>query len=205
MHISDKLTEVNYNRYQNFSSRYTGSNSKAAIYAFRGDVYVGLEAETLTKSDIDFAESHLRILSGLYGLLKPMDKMQAYRLEMGTNLKNPKGKNLYDFWNGTLTSEINKTLKKNSNDLIVNLASKEYFSALDRKQLKGEIIDVGIKEYKEGKLKFISFNAKKARGLIARYIIKNRITTKRGLMGFDYDGYTYQEDLSSDNEFMFVR
>lgn len=205
MHISDKLTEVNYNRYQNFSSRYTGSNSKAAIYAFKGDVYVGLEAETLTKSDIDFAESHLRILSGLYGLLKPMDKMQAYRLEMGTNLKNPKGKNLYDFWNGTLTSEINKTLKKNSNDLIVNLASKEYFSALDRKQLKGEIIDVGIKEYKEGKLKFISFNAKKARGLIARYIIKNRITTKRGLMGFDYDGYTYQEDLSSDNEFMFVR
>lgn len=205
MHISDKLTEVNYNRYQNFSSRYTGSNSKAAIHAFKGDVYVGLEAETLTKSDIDFAESHLRILSGLYGLLKPMDKMQAYRLEMGTNLKNPKGKNLYDFWNGTLTSEINKTLKKNSNDLIVNLASKEYFSALDRKQLKGEIIDIGIKEYKEGKLKFISFNAKKARGLIARYIIKNRITTKKGLMGFDYDGYTYQEDLSSDNEFMFVR
>jgi len=205
MHISDKLTELNYERYQNFSSRYTGGNSKAAIYAFKGDVYVGLDALTLGQKDIEFAEDHLRILSGLYGLLKPMDKMQAYRLEMGTNLKNPKGKNLYDFWNDTLTSDINKTLKKNKNDLIVNLASKEYFSALDRKKLKGEIIDIGIKEYKDGKLKFISFNAKKARGLMARYIIKNKIKSKEGLKGFDYDGYTYQEDLSSVSEFMFVR
>jgi len=205
MHISDKLASLNHGRYQEFSSRYTDNNSKAAIYAFKGDVYIGLDAETLSKADLTFAEKHLRILSGLYGCLRPMDKMQPYRLEMGTALKNPRGKNLYDFWREPLTKDINKTLKKNGNDLIVNLASKEYFSALDKKGLKGELIDIGFKEYRDGKLKFISFNAKKARGMMARYIIQERITTKEGLKGFNADGYGYDEELSSDKEFLFVR
>ena len=131
--------------------------------------------------------------------------MQAYRLEMGTSLKTDKGNNLYDFWKGLLTKEINKTLKKNKNDLIINLASKEYFSALDKKGLKGDLIDIGFKEYRDGKLKFISFSAKKARGMMARYIVKERIEAKEGLKGFDYDGYAYDEGLSSDKEYMFVR
>ncbi len=205
MHISDKLANLNHERYQNFSSRYTTSNSKAAIFAFKGDVYQGFKVEELDADDLLYAEAHLRILSGLYGCLKPLDKMQAYRLEMGTSLKTDKGNNLYDFWKGLLTKEINKTLKKNKNDLIINLASKEYFSALDKKGLKGDLIDIGFKEYRDGKLKFISFSAKKARGMMARYIVKERIEAKEGLKGFDYDGYAYDEGLSSDKEYMFVR
>ncbi len=205
MHISDKLTELNHKRYHSFSSRYTDKNSKAAIYAFRGDVYLGLDADTLTSKDLDFAEKHLRILSGLYGLLKPYDKMQPYRLEMGTALKNNKGKNLYEFWKDTLTKEINKSLKKNQNDLIVNLASKEYFSAIDKSTLKGEIQDISFKEYKGDTLKFISFNAKKARGLMTRYIIQNRITNRDDLKGFNLEGYTYSEENSTDQNYMFVR
>jgi len=205
MHVSDKLAELNHSRYQKFSSRYTDNNSKAAIFAFKGDVYVGLDVECFSVSDLNFAEKHLRILSGFYGCLKPLDKMQPYRLEMGTALKNSKGHNLYEFWRKPLTKEINKTLKNNKNDLIVNLASKEYFSALNRKGLDGEIIDIGFKEYRDGKLKFISFNAKKARGTMSRYIIKNRILTKEGLKGFNLDGYSYDEGLSSDKEYMFIR
>lgn len=205
MHISDKLAEQNYKRYQDFSSRYTPANSKAAIYAFKGDVYVGLQADSLNKKDLDFAQQHLRILSGFYGLLRPMDKMQAYRLEMGTGLKNASGKNLYDFWQESVTKEINSSLKANNNELLINLASNEYYKAIDQKKLKAEVLNIGFKEYRDEKLKFISFSAKKARGLMSHYIIKNRITDKEELKGFDYEGYSYHSELSSSEEYMFVR
>lgn len=205
MHISDKLAVLNHRRYQDFSSRYTGSNSKAAIYAFKGDVYVGLQADTLDIKDLKFAQNHLRILSGFYGILRPLDKMQAYRLEMGTNLKNDSGSNLYDFWKDTIAKDINSTLKENGNNLLVNLASNEYYKAVDQAVLKADVLNIGFKEYRDEKLKFISFSAKKARGLMSHYIIKNKIKKKEDLKGFDYEGYSYQEELSSDKEYMFVR
>ncbi len=205
MHISDKLADLNHQRYQDFSSRYTGTNSKAAIFAFKGDVYVGLQADTLNEKDLEFAQKHLRILSGFYGLLRPLDKMQAYRLEMGTNLKNASGSNLYDFWQESITKEINASLKANGNQLIINLASNEYFKAVNKSKLKAEVLNIGFKEYRDDKLKFISFNAKKARGLMSHYIIKNKIESKEALKGFDYEGYGYVEDLSSEKEYMFVR
>lgn len=205
MHISDKLAELNHKRYQDFSSRYTPTNSKAAIYAFRGDVYVGLQADTMDKKDLEFAQKHLRILSGFYGLLRPMDKMQPYRLEMGTSLKNEKGSNLYDFWQDTITKEINASLKANGNNLLINLASNEYYKAVLQNKLKAEVLNIGFKEYRDEKLKFISFSAKKARGLMSQYIIKNKITQKEDLKGFDYEGYMYKDDLSTSKEYMFVR
>ncbi len=205
MHISDKLAELNSDRYHAYSARYNAKNSKAAIYMFKGDVYQGFDADSLEVPDIAYAQDHVRILSGLYGLLRPMDKMQAYRLEMGTRLKTPKGNNLYDFWKETLTKEINRTLKEINSDLIVNLASVEYFSALNKKELKAEIHDVTFKEYRDDKLKFISFSAKKARGYMARYICKNKIENKEDLKGFDYEGYSFMEDGSTEGNYLFVR
>lgn len=205
MHISDKLAALNYERYHTYNSRYTVKNSKAAIYMFKGDVYQGFDADSLSAEDIIFAQEHVRILSGLYGLLKPMDKMQAYRLEMGTKLKTDKGNNLYDFWKETLTKELNKTVMAQPNPLVVNLASKEYFSAIDKKKLKAEVLDITFKEYRGDVLKFVSFSAKKARGYMTRYISKNRITNREDIKGFDYEGYRYQADLSSELDFAFVR
>jgi len=205
MHISDKLAKTNYDRYQNFSSRYTPSNSKAAIYAFKGDVYVGFEASTLKTKDISYAQNHVRILSGLYGILRPMDKMQPYRLEMGTKLKNRHGSNLYQFWGNDITKEINKTLKEHKDKTIINLASNEYFNSVNKKELNGDILDIGFKENRNGKLMFVSFTAKKARGMMARYIVQNRIERKEDLKGFQVDGYHYAEDLSSASNYMFVK
>lgn len=205
MHIKEKLAQLNYDRYQSFSDSYTKKNSKAAILAFNGDVYVGLEAKTFNTKELERAESSIRILSGLYGVLRPLDKMQPYRLEMGTNLKNPKGANLYKFWGDQVSSQINKDLKKSGSNYILNLASKEYFSVLDKNLLKGELIDVSFKEYRDGKLKFITFNAKKARGMMARYAVKNNIKTIDGLKGFDYDNYTFEESLSTEKSLLFVR
>jgi cytoplasmic iron level regulating protein YaaA (DUF328/UPF0246 family) len=205
MHISEKLATENYDRYQNFSSRYTPNNSKAAISAFVGDVYVGFDAKSLTQKDIDFANDHIRILSGLYGLLRPLDKMQPYRLEMGTKLKNQSGKNLYEFWDGDITKQINKDLKKVNSEILVNLASNEYFKSIKKDQLKAQIINVDFREYKGDELKFISFNAKKARGIMARYIVQNRILKVDGLKGFDIDDYRYEESLSTEDNLMFVR
>ena len=205
MGISDKLAELNYERFQDFSLKYTQKNSKSAIRTFKGDVYVGLKAEDLSDKELAFAEKHVRILSGLYGILKPLDKIQPYRLEMGTALKNPKGKNLYEFWREILTAEVNKNIKKLKNPFIVNLASKEYFSALNRKEIEAEIIDIGFKEYRGDKLQFVSFNAKKARGIMTRYIVKNRILDIESLKAFDLDGYGYDESLSSPSELLFTR
>ncbi len=205
MHISDKLAETNYNRYQKFASRYTPKNSKASIYAFKGDVYVGFDAASLKTKDILYAQDHLRILSGLYGILRPMDKMQPYRLEMGTKLKNEHGSNLYQFWGDDITREINKVLKLHKDKTIINLASNEYFQSVNKKSLKGDILDIGFKEDRNGKLMFVSFNAKKARGMMARYIVENRIEVKEDIKGFQMDGYRFEEDLSSDSNYMFIK
>jgi len=205
MHISDKLAALNYGRYQSFGSRYTDTNSKAAIYMFRGDVYQGFDADSLDAKAMTFAQHHLRILSGLYGLLRPMDKMQPYRLEMGTRLNNPKGPNLYEFWRDRVTEEINDHMSSMKNPLLVNLASNEYFKAVDVRKLDHKPIDVTFKEYRDGKLKFVSFNAKKARGYMSRYICNNQITKKEDLKGFDLEGYGYDEALSTETNLAFTR
>lgn len=205
MKLSDKLTELNYERYHAYSDKFGTKNSKAAMYAFQGDVFQGLAPSDFGEKEVEFAEDHFRILSGLYGLLKPMDKMQAYRLEMGTRLHNQHGTNLYHFWGDQITDELNKTLKSMANPYLVNLASNEYYEVVNKNKINYPIINFTFKEYRDGKLKFISFNAKKARGLMSRYIIKNKILDKEGLKGFDLEDYTYESDLSNDKEYVYVR
>jgi len=205
MKISDKLAALNYGRYQNFGSRYTQENSKAAIFMFKGDVYQGFGADTLDAKALTYAQKHLRIISGLYGLLRPMDKMQPYRLEMGTRLDNPKGPNLYEFWRDTITADINTALSEMKSDLLVNLASNEYFDAVDKKQLDAKILDITFKEYRDGKLKFVSFSAKKARGFMARYMAKENIKKMEDIKGFDYENYAFDESISSEYNYGFTR
>jgi len=205
MNISDKLASLNYQRNQDFQEEFTEENSRAAMYAFKGDVYVGLQAQEFKKKDVTYANKHLRILSGLYGLLKPMDKIQPYRLEMGTSLKVGRKKNLYEFWGNKIAEELQESLSKHKNKSIINLASNEYFKAVKLDELKDQIIEVGFKEYRDGKLKFVSFNAKKARGLMSQYIIKNRISTLEGIKAFNLEDYAYDESLSTDNHLMFTR
>ncbi len=205
MKLSDNLTELNYERYHAYSNKFNVKNSKAAMYAFQGDVFQGLAPEDFGESEIEFAENHFRVLSGLYGLLKPMDKMQAYRLEMGTRLNNDQGTNLYHFWGDQITDEINKLLKNIDDPFLVNLASNEYYEVVNKSKIKYPILNFTFKEYRDGKLKFISFNAKKARGLMSRFIIKNNIRNKEDLKGFDLEDYTYESNLSSDIEYVYVR
>ena len=205
MNISDALADLNVKRFKAFSKDYPVETSKAAIEAFKGDVYVGLDYPTLDRQDIDFAQAHLRILSGLYGLLRPLDKMQAYRLEMGTRLENKLGSNLYHFWGDKIVKQLNKQLKELESDLVINLASNEYFKAVNVKKMKGTVIEANFKEDRDGVLKFISFNAKKARGMMARYIIKNKITNIEDLKGFDLDGYYFSEEHSSAQSLLFIR
>ena len=205
MHISEKLADENYQRYQKFSKNYTTYNSKAALLAFKGDVYLGLEANTLDTKDMLYAQDHIRILSGLYGVLKPLDKMQPYRLEMGTSLENAFGGNLYKFWGDDITKAINRDLGKQKSKLVVNLASNEYFNAVDRKKIKAPILDIQFKEYKNGKLMFVSFTAKKARGLMARYIVTNRIENKEDVKSFNLEDYYFDAALSKENSYTFVR
>lgn len=205
MHISDKLASVNHLRNQEFQPEFSSDNSRAALYAFKGGVYLGLNAEDFNKKDVTFANKHLRILSGLYGLLRPLDKMQAYRLEMGTNIKLGRKKNLYEYWGDKIADEIIDSAEDHKNKTIINLASDEYFKAVKLDRLKDQIIKVDFKEYKDGKLKFISFNAKKARGMMSHYIIKNKIKTPKGIKGFDYEEYAFDESLSTDTNFIFTR
>ncbi|MDH3389947.1 MAG: peroxide stress protein YaaA, partial [Gammaproteobacteria bacterium] len=168
-------------------------------------VYIGLDAASMTPQDIDFAQDHLRILSGLYGLLRPLDLMQPYRLEMGTRLDTEQGSNLYQFWNGRITQSLNQELKQSDSRTLVNLASGEYFKAIKPKMLKAEIITPAFREYRDGQYKFIQYFAKKARGLMARYLIDNRVDEAEGLKGFDYEGYRYNAGLSGDSEWVFTR
>jgi cytoplasmic iron level regulating protein YaaA (DUF328/UPF0246 family) len=205
MHISEKLASENYDRYQKFSQRYTAKNSKAAISAFVGDVYVGFGASELSVNDIDYANDHIRILSGLYGILRPLDKMQPYRLEMGTKLANGAGRNLYEFWDNDITKQLNKDLKKIGSHTLINLASNEYFKVVKKDQLKADVININFKEYKGDELKFVSFNAKKARGIMARYIVQNKIENREDLKGFDLDNYRYEASLSTEYDLMYVR
>lgn len=203
MGISPKLGQLNYERYQDFSLPFQGDNSSPAIYSFAGDTYVGLQASDFSLEDIQFADSHLGILSGLYGLLRPSDWMQAYRLEMGTKLESSRGKNLYQFWGDKITRRINQFLQEE--DCLVNLASTEYFKSVDQKQIGARILTPVFKELRKGQYKIISFSAKRARGMMARYIIKNRISDPESLKDFAEDNYRFDPDLSSENEWVFTR
>lgn len=203
MSISDKLGILNATRYAEWSERFNTKNSRQAILAFNGDVYDGFDAHTLDDEGFAFAQSHLRILSGLYGVLKPLDLMQPYRLEMGTKLPNPKGKDLYAYWKDTITPKLNKELGKNG--VLVNLASDEYFKSVDKKVLNAKVIQPVFKDYKNGQYKIISFFAKKARGLMARYIVDHKITDPAALKNFNVAGYQFDAGSSSDTELVFLR
>ena len=200
MSISEKLGDLNADRYQEFETPFTPENAKQAMYAFQGDTYVGLDAESLSEDDAKYAQDHLRILSGLYGLLRPLDLMQAYRLEMGTKLENKNGKNLYDFWGDKLTNALNK-----ESGPVINLASNEYISSIQADDLKDGMITPVFKELKENGPKVIGLFAKRARGMMTRYIIENRIEDVADLKNFDIDGYQFQPKASSDSELVFLR
>ena len=203
MAISDKLADLNWQRNQDWKTPFNAENARPAIFAFDGDVYTGLDAYSIPIEKLDVLQDRLRILSGLYGLLKPLDLMQAYRLEMGTKLPINNSKNLYEFWKPIVTKALNKELQEG--ELFVNLASNEYFSAVDVKALKVPVITPEFKDYKEGKLKIISFFAKKARGLMVRYIIDSNAQTVEDLKGFNYEGYRFDATLSKGNQLVFTR
>lgn len=205
MKISDKLANLNVERFQQFTTPFTTNNSGPAIHSFAGDTYVGLDAATMTSEDINYAQNHLGILSGLYGLLRPKDLMQPYRLEMGTSLKNPRGKNLYAFWGERITQEINQHITVQNHKVLINLASTEYFSSIITNALKAKVITPVFKEERNGVLKIISFSAKRARGMMARYIIDHRLTKCEDLEQFNKDGYSFQADLSDEANWVFVR
>lgn len=205
MKLSDTLAELNVHRFQEFHTPFTPENARQALLAFKGDVYVGLDAESMKAKDFDFAQKHLRILSGLYGLLKPLDLIQPYRLEMGTKFANTRGKNLYEFWGTLIHDAIDKELSKHSSTELVNLASNEYFKAVKHKKLPYTVITPSFKDYKNGQYKMISFFAKKARGMMARYIIDNRIDSPEDLKNFNTDGYRFDKKSSSETELVFLR
>ncbi|MFV5215927.1 peroxide stress protein YaaA [Azonexus caeni] len=205
MDLSDPLALLNYNRYADWSLPFTPDNAKQAVLAFDGDVYDGLAAKTLSAADLDFAQQHLRILSGLYGILKPLDLMQPYRLEMGTRFKNRAGKDLYAFWGETLLDAINAELDAMPRPVAVNLASEEYFKAAIGRKFKGELIQPVFEDWKNGKYKIISFYAKRARGLMTRYAVLNRLTDPEGLKDFDSDGYAFAPEASDDKTWVFRR
>jgi len=203
MKLSDKLADLNVGRFQHWSLPFNAENARQAIYAFKGDVYTGLDAYSLKKSDMNFAQKHLRILSGLYGLLKPQDLIQPYRLEMGTKCQNQRGANLYEFWGNTITDKLNA--ESEANDVIINLASNEYFKAVNKKGLNGTVITPVFKDEKNGQFKIISFYAKKARGLMAAYVIKNRIKKAEDIKAFDVDGYYFSPEQSNEKDWVFLR
>jgi len=201
MAISEKLAALNRQRFKEWKAPFNTSNAKQATFAFTGDVYDGLDAPSLKKKELQFAQNHLRILSGLYGLLKPLDLIQPYRLEMGRPLKTRGATTLYAFWKETITDELNQLDGK----LLINLASQEYFKAIDRKKLNKQILSPIFKDQKNGKLKVISFYAKKARGSMARFIVQNQITDAEALKAFDIDGYCYADEFSSATDLVFTR
>lgn len=205
MGISDKLADLNATRFHDWQPDFTPKNARQAILAFKGDVYTGLQAETFSEADFDFAQQHLRMLSGLYGVLRPLDLMQPYRLEMGIRLENARGKDLYQFWGEIITSKLNEAIQAQGDDVVVNLASDEYFKSVKTKNLHARLIKPVFLDEKNGKFKVISFYAKKARGLMSRYIIENRLTKPEQLTRFDSDGYFFDEELSVKNELVFKR
>ena len=205
MSVSAKIAELNVARFKQWSKTPKAGMSKQALLAFRGDVYLGIDADTLDATDINFAQKHLRILSGLYGVLRPLDVIQAYRLEMGTPLVNPRGKNLYDFWGERITEALNQEFKNSQHADLVHLASNEYFRSIIPEQLSARVITPVFKEKKNGQYKVISFVAKRARGMMTRYIIKNRITEVARLKQFRDEGYRYRAELSDAARWVFTR
>lgn len=205
MKLSPALSELNVQRYHDWQMPFTPSNAKAAMLAFKGDVYTGLEAETFNEQELAFAQDHVRMLSGLYGLLKPLDLMQPYRLEMGTKLSNERGKDLYQFWGTIITDALNQELAQHAQPVVVNLASNEYFKSVKAKQLDAELITPVFKDEKNGQYKIISFYAKKARGLMAAYLVRNQIDSAAELKQFDVAGYRYSEEDSNADTWVFKR
>lgn len=205
MRISDKLGQLNFDRYHAWQRPFTQDNARPAALAFNGDVYQGLDAYSFSKEDFRFAQSHLRILSGLYGLLRPLDLMQPYRLEMGARLANAQGANLYAFWGDTITHKLNEQIQKTKAKALINLASQEYFKSVNKKELTVPIIEPVFKDWKNGQYKIISFFAKKARGLMSAYIIKNQLTAVDQLKGFNTGGYQFDPATSTATQWVFLR
>lgn len=205
MSINPKLAQLNFERYQEWNLPFTPENAKQALLSFRGDVFLGIDAPGMTPDDLDFAQGFLRILSGLYGVLKPLDLMQAYRLEMGTRLRNSRGEDLYGFWGRRLTDSLNRDLASEKNRVLVNLASNEYFNAIDAKAIEGTIITPAFKDFSNGKYRFLSYFAKQARGMMAAYLIRNRVESTEKLCLFDSDGYRYSEEHSTPTAPVFLR
>ena len=205
MGISDDLGELNFKRLQEWQTPFTPENAKQAVLAFNGDVYQGLQAATLSTEKLLLAQSKLRILSGLYGVLKPLDMIQPYRLEMGTKLKYYKSKDLYSFWNPLITKKINEAVTDSGSNILINLASVEYFKSIDRKKLKAEIVTPDFKDFKNGSYKMISFFAKRARGLMTRFILENNINYPSDLLAFDTEGYSFNSRLSKPRNPVFTR
>jgi cytoplasmic iron level regulating protein YaaA (DUF328/UPF0246 family) len=206
MSLSDKLAALNFDRYQSWSAaKKMGDDSKPALFVFQGDVYQGLQADTFNKKDIIFAQKHLRILSGLYGELRPLDVIKPYRLEMGTKLQTNKGKNLYEFWGKKVQQNIVKELQENQSNLIINLASKEYFTVIGKLPEDIDVVSPVFKDYKNGQYKLISFYAKKARGYMSNWIIKNKIKESADLMNFNEEGYRFSKSESTESEPVFLR
>jgi len=206
MHLSHNLAQLNHDRYQDWELPFKPQNAKQAILTFKGDVYAGINIESFSDEDLAFTQDHLRILSGLYGLLRPLDLMQPYRLEMGTRLENERGKNLYEFWGSRIAQLINQQLQQSGTDTLVNLASNEYFKSVKAKELNGQIITPVFKEKREdGSYKIIGIYAKKARGMMSAYILKNQLTQVEDIKQFSQAGYQYNPDLSNKTDWVFSR
>lgn len=205
MSVSDKIAQLNVARFRDWQTEFNFSNARQAIFAFKGDVYTGLDAYDLSAQDLEFAQTHLRMLSGLYGLLRPLDLMMPYRLEMGTKLANARGHNLYEFWGDQITQLVNADLAQANSELLVNLASDEYYKSVKESKVKAEIIKPVFLDQKNGKYKVISFYAKKARGLMARYIIQNQLNRAEDLKSFNTDGYYFDAASSMKGELVFKR
>lgn len=205
MKISEELTDLNFRRYLSWKEDYAAPEAKQAVFAFKGDVFKGLDAYALSEADLAFAQRHLRILSGLYGVLRPLDLMLAYRLEMGTKLATEAGPNLYKFWGSVITDALNALLDTDKNPVLVNLASLEYFKSVRKRELRGEIITPVFKDFKNGKFKVIGFFAKRARGMMAGHMIRNRLSDVQDLKGFNGGGYAFNAALSTEVEWVFTR
>tara|TARA_Y100000590_G_scaffold190409_1_gene216679 strand:+ start:13838 stop:14611 length:774 start_codon:yes stop_codon:yes gene_type:complete len=205
MKISDKLAETNSERYKNWTTPFTKENAKQAILTFKGDTYVGLNAENFSGKEFKYAQDHFRILSGLYGLLRPLDLIQPYRLEMGTKLENPNGRDLYKFWGDEITKKLNDTLRGHATKVILNCASVEYFKSVNNNTLDATIVSPVFKDIKNGEAKIISFFAKKARGMMARFVIQNRIDRPDDILTFDEAGYSYCQSQSTSGKPVFIR
>lgn len=205
MSVSESLAVLNFERFHNFNQPFNLGNAKQALFAFQGDVYSRIPVDKYSDEDLEYAQDHLRMLSGLYGCLRPLDLIQPYRLEMKTKLTNPRGQNLYQFWGERITEKLNEALEQQQEPVLVNLASNEYFKSVKPKKLNGRVLTVNFKEVKEGKARMIAIFAKRARGLMTDYILRQRVEQLEDLKGFNYDGYEFSAENSDEKQFTFLR